>query len=40
MKEGIDTMVDNSYRIIHTFYKKDAQAKPERDDIYVPKIHE
>ncbi len=40
MKEDVDTMVDISYRIIHTFYKKDALAKPERDDVYKPFIHE
>ena len=40
MKEDVDTMVDISYRIIHTFYKKDTQAKPERDDVYKPLIHE
>lgn len=40
MKEDIDTMVDISYRILHTFYKNDEFAHPERDDIYQPKIHE
>ncbi len=40
MKEDVDTMVDISYRIIHSFYKNDAQAKPERDDVYIPRIHE
>ena len=39
MKEDVETMVDISYRIIHTFYKNDAQAKPERDDVYKPLIH-
>ena len=32
MKESIDEMVERSYRIIHTFYKNDEFAFPERDN--------
>ena len=40
MQESIKEMVDICYSIIHTFYKNDQYAIPERDNIYIPSQHD